>query len=83
MWPKIKILLSERFFRLKSNKAIVLFEINTLELVKMNKFVQNKHKDIKFGTENAFFAYFYATVSKTLMGFEINTHAFVEIQSLM
>lgn len=36
--------MSERFFRLKSNKAIVLFEINTLELVKMNKFVQNKHK---------------------------------------
>ena len=51
------------FFRLKFGKAIFKFEISTLELIKIQKFVQNKKKH-KSGIKNALFGYFWTVILK-------------------
>ena len=45
-------------FRLNFEKTIVIFEISTLDFVKMLKFMQNKKKNNKFETKNALLGQF-------------------------
>ena len=45
-------------FRLNFEKTIVIFEISTLDFVKMLKFMQNKKNNNKFETKNTLLGQF-------------------------
>ena len=46
-------------------KAIVIFEIRTLEFLKMKSFLQNK-ENFKFGAKNVLFGYFWDAILKSV-----------------
>ena len=65
-------------FKLKFEKVIVIFEISSVELFKMQKLLVQKKKKIKFRTKSALFGYFFQ-ISKTIVIFQINTLELVKM----
>ena len=57
---RTKIALIE-YFGLEFQKTNVVFEINILEFVNMQRFIQ-KQKNFKLGTKNTLFRYFWAAI---------------------
>ena len=63
-------------FGLEFKTIFVIYEISTLEIFKVQNFVE-KIKICKFGTRNASFEYFWLLIKKkTILVFEISTLKF-------